>query len=117
MQQNTDSLTQYKNIRTKSDVANIILRVASNLPQGTLLDTFSISYDQGDATNAHVTIDMKGNVFKEDPNEEIAVVNQIFSDIKNDKELARFVKSVSLLSLNREESNGRQATAFNIHCS
>ena len=77
----------------------------------------NVSYDQGDSNDAHVTIDMKGDVFKEDPNEQIAVVNQVFSDFKNDKELSRFIKNVNLVSLNREEFNGQQVTGFNIHCS
>ena len=87
------------------------------MPKGALLSDLSINYDQNGANNAHVTIDMNGEVFKEDPNEEIKVVNQIFSDFKNDKDLAQFIKNVVLGPLNREGINGRQVTVFNIHCS
>ncbi len=117
VRQNTDKLAAYKNIRTKSDVALIVLKVASHLPRGALLKELNVSYDQGGSNDAHVTINMSGDVFGEDPNEEIAVVNRIFSDFKNDKELSRFIKTVNLVSLNREDFNGRQATGFNIHCS
>jgi len=117
LKDNTDKLTAYKNIRTKSDVVLILLKVASHLPQGALLKELSVSYDQSGSNDARVTIDMKGDVFREDPNEQIAVVNQIFLDFKNDKELSRFVKRVNLVSLNREDFNSRQVTGFNIHCS
>lgn len=116
-QQNTDLLAQYKNIRMKSDVNLIILRIASHLPQGALLSNFSVGYDHGNTKTVQVSIDMTGNLFKEDPNEQIAAVDRIYSDLKSDKELTRFVKSVDLVSLNRENFNGRQVTVFNIHCS
>ena len=35
-----DKLATYKNIRMKSDMAFILLRVASHLPQGALLNEF-----------------------------------------------------------------------------
>jgi Tfp pilus assembly PilM family ATPase len=117
LKDNTDKLVMYKNIRTKSDVVLILLRVASHLPQGALLTELNVNYDQGDSNDAHVTIDMRGDVFREDPNEQIAVVNQIFSDFKNDEELSRFIKNVNLVSLNRENFNGRKVVQFNIHCS
>jgi hypothetical protein len=116
LQQNTDKLTAYKNIKTKSDVVLILLRVASHLPQGTLLKELHVSYNRLDPNDGHVAIDMKGEVFGEDLNGQIAVASQIFSDLKNDKELSRFIKNVDLISLNRENLNGRQATEFNIHC-
>jgi len=115
-QQNTAQLAQYKNVRTKSDVARIILRLASHLPKGAMIKTLDLSYDQGDSNNGHVIIDMKGDVYNEDSNEQIAIVNQLYSDIKNDKELSAFVSNVNLVSFNPEVANGRQVTAFNIHC-
>jgi hypothetical protein len=117
LKDNTDKLAAYKNIRTKSDMAFILLRVASHLPPGALLQALNISYDQGDSNDAHVTIEMKGNVVGSLPNRQIAIVNRIFSDLKNDKELSRFIKSVSLVSLDRAELDGKSVTGFNIHCS
>jgi Tfp pilus assembly PilM family ATPase len=117
LKDNTDQLTAYKNIRTKSDMALILIKVASHLPQGVLLQQLNVNYTQGDSVDAHVTIDMKGDVFREDYNEQIAVVNKIFSDFKADKELAQFIQKVSLVSLNREVLNDKQVTGFNIQCS
>ena len=113
----TDKLTEYKKIRTKSDMALILLRVASHLPKGALLDYLGVFYNQNDPNDSHVTIDMKGYVEGDDPTEQIALVNQIFSDFKNDKELSKFIKNVDLVSLNREVANDRQVTVFNIRCS
>ncbi|MBF0571600.1 MAG: hypothetical protein HQL12_06970 [Candidatus Omnitrophica bacterium] len=116
-QQYVDKLTAYKNIRTKSDMSFILLKLASHLPPGALLNQLAIQYNKNDPDNSYVTIDMKGDVFSGDPHGQMAVVNQIFADIKEDKELSKFIKNVSLLSLIREEVNNQQATGFNIHCS
>jgi hypothetical protein len=116
-QQNIDKLGSYKNIRTKSEMVFILLRVSSHLPKGALLSQLDVKYSQDDFNATRVTIDMKGNVFTGDPNQQIAVVNKIFSDIKTDKELARFIKTVNLVSLNIAGVNGQQSTGFNIHCS
>jgi len=117
LQQNTGKLTAYKNIRTKSDVVFILLKAASHLPKGALLKELSVGYNQGDPNNAHVTIDMKGDVSGGDPNDQIAVVDRIFSDFKNDKELSRVINRVNLVSLSREDLNGKQVTKFSILCS
>jgi Tfp pilus assembly PilM family ATPase len=116
LKDNVDKLAAYKNIRTKSDVVLILLRVAAHLPQGVLLKESNIMYDQGGANNARMTINITGYVLKEDSHEQIAIVNQIFSDFKNDKELSRFIKSVSLVSLVSENIDGKPATKFNIRC-
>ncbi len=117
LQQNIDKLNQYKNIRTKSDVVSVILRVASHLPKGTLLTSLSISYSQGDSNNEHMNIDIQGMVVNGAFTEQIAVVNQVFADLKNDKELLRFINDVSLVSLNRAMYNDKEATGFVVHCS
>ena len=116
IKQNTDTLSSYKSIRMKSDVVMVLLRVASHLPQGARLKDLNIKYIESDTNDMHVSIDMSGDVFNEDSSEEIKVVNQIFSDIKNDKDLSQIMKDVSI-SLNLEQSEGRQVTGFKIHCS
>jgi Tfp pilus assembly PilM family ATPase len=119
MQQSSDLLAKYKNIRIKSDVASIVVRIASHLPQGALLSDLTISYgtDDPNSNKASVVIEMRGNVYKEDPNEEIAEVEKIYSDFKEDKELAQFVTKVNLVSLNRQMIGARQLTQFIINCS
>ena len=116
VQQNTDMLNQYKNVRTRSDMSKIILLIAARLPQGVLLTSLSIIYNQGDTAGAHVTIDMKGDIATDDPSQQIAMVNQVYSDFKNDKDLSPYISSVTLVSFNPETYNGRQATGFSIHC-
>ena len=114
--QNTDQLAQNKNIRTKSDVALILLKVASHLPKGVSLTEFQVDY-KGDISNMQVSIEMSGSAVKEDPNEQITIVDQVYSDLKKDKSLSPFIKSVNLVSLRQEENNGRKMTTFTIRCS
>lgn len=116
VQQNTDKLAQYKSIRTKSALSNIIFLVASQLPKGVLLNSLNISY-QTDDVKSHVTIDMKGDVVIDDPNLQIAMVNQVYLSLKKDKDLSQFVGGVGLNSFNPETYNGKNATGFSIHCS
>jgi len=117
LKDNIDKLNQYKSVRTNSDLSLIIVRVASHLPEGTLLSGLLISYNPGDANNGHVTIDINGLVVNKDPSEQEAVVDQMYADFKNDKELGRYINSVNLVSFTHEEYNGKQATGFNIHFS
>jgi hypothetical protein len=117
VQQNIDKLSQYKAIRTKTDISTIVLRVASHLPVGMLLTDLRVNYNQGDTNTAHVAIDMQGMVVNEDPNEQIAVVNQMFADLKSDKVLARFFSNGNLVSMNRQVTDGKQTTGFVIHFS
>jgi Tfp pilus assembly PilM family ATPase len=117
VQQSIDQLTQYKNIRTKSDITTIILKLASHLPVGTMITELNISYNQNDVSDAHVAIDMKGHVVNDDPNKQIEIVNQVYSDLENDKDLAHFISSVVLVSFNPETYNNQQVTGFNFHCS
>ena len=108
-----DKLTAYKNIRTKSNVVLILLRIASHIPQGAKLKIVTIDYNQTDTNDntAHVTFDLQGNVVGDDSNAQIVVVNQVYSDIKNDIELSQFVKTVNLVSLNSND----KSTDFVIH--
>ena len=114
---NISRLAGYKGIRRKSDVVSVILKVASHLPQGVLLANLNITYNQDSQEALSMTIDMKGEALQGDPNEQIAIVYRIFSDFKSDKELAGYVKQLNLVSINREEFNGRPSTGFVIHCS
>jgi len=117
LQQNTDLLTQYQGVRRKSNLAFILLKVSSHLPQGALLNGFDVKYEQADNNNTPVSISMSGVVLLPDFNQQVAVVNQVFSDLKNDKDLSTYFKTVSLASLDRQSFKGKQVTGFNITCS
>jgi hypothetical protein len=110
---NVDLLTKYKQIKTRSDVAFIVLRIASHLPKGALLNQIHI--DSSDPI--HVIVDMQGDVYQENAEARIAVINGVSASIKNDLKLNRFFKHVDLVSLNQETIEGRQVTGFTIRCS
>jgi Tfp pilus assembly PilM family ATPase len=114
LQQSTDSLQAYKNVRAKSDIALVVLKVASHLPKGAMLDKLSVQYPQ--ENSAYVVIEMNGHVVG-DPDKQIASVNQIYFDLKNDKVLLQFVKSVRLLSMVSQNIGDKKSTVFQIQCS
>ena len=117
IQESTEKLAEYKSIKIKSDMALILLRVASLLPDGTWLTSIKIQYEGTDLKNTHVIMDMEGNVFKDTPDEQIAVANGLVFSFRKDKILGGLVSSVNLVSLRRGNVDGRDVTSFVIHCS
>jgi hypothetical protein len=117
IQDNTDKLAAYKDINIKSDVASILLRVASLLPQGVWLRGFEIKYQGEGVKNTDVAIELNGYVFKDDPNEQIAVVNGLVLSFRDDPALSKLIHSINLGSLSRATVDGRNVTLFTIHCS
>jgi len=117
IQENTNKLSDYKGIKIKSEVSSILLRVASLLPEGTWLKSMTVQYEGSDLKNTHVTMGLTGDVFKDNPNEQIAVVNSLVLGFRNDKTLSGLMSSVNLVSLKRENIDGRDVTLFTIHCS
>ena len=63
IQENTEKLSDYKSIKIKSDMASILLRVASLLPQGAWLKSLNIQYEGGDLKNTHVTMEHDRGMF------------------------------------------------------
>ncbi|MDE1920740.1 MAG: hypothetical protein KGJ09_04945 [Candidatus Omnitrophica bacterium] len=116
-QQTMDKLNQYKNVRTKSDVSGIILRLAAYLPQGTLLTQLNIDNNQGDSNDAHVVIDIQGMVVSGGPDRQIETVNRMFLGFKKDKWLAKYISHVNLVSLTHQTYNNKEVTGFSIHFS
>ncbi|MDE2027472.1 MAG: hypothetical protein KGK03_02900 [Candidatus Omnitrophica bacterium] len=117
LQKSADKLHQYKNVSIRSDLAGLILRLASHVPQGTLLTKLTIDNSLGDTKDAHMTIDIEGVVVVGGANEQIASVRNMFSDFQDDKELAKVISNVSLGSLSRQTYKGKEATGFTIHFS
>ncbi len=117
IQENKSKISAYKNIRIKSDMASIMLRVASLLPQGAWLTGLNVQYEGGSVKSTHVTIDMTGYLFKDDPNEQMSAVNSLVLGFRKDKILSKFIKKVTLGSLTRNDMDGRVVTSFSIHCS
>jgi hypothetical protein len=108
-----DKGTAFKNIRMKSNVVPILLRISSHIPLGSKLKSVAIDYNEVDANDkgAHVALDLEGNVVGGDSNAQLTVVNQIYTDFKNDKDLSQYVKSIDLISINSSE----KSTDFTIH--
>jgi len=117
IQDNTNKLSNYKSIKMKSEVSTILLRVASLLPEGTWLKKMNIQYEGNDLKNTHLAMEVTGDVFKDDPNEQIAVVNGLVLDFRKDKILSSLISNVQLVSLRRENIDGRDVTLFTIRCS
>ena len=116
IQGNTEKLAAYKDINVKSDIASILLRLASLLPQGVWLQDLNIIYGGNSVASIHVTITMTGYVFKDDPNEQISLVNDLVLSFRSDPVLSKLVHSINLGSITRSRIDNRDVTTFVIHC-
>jgi hypothetical protein len=117
IQVNVQKLSDLKNIRTKSDVALILIKLTSLLPQGTWPTNYNVVYKQETGKEDSVVLNFSGYIVKDDPNEQIAAVNNMVVALKKDAKLSKFIKDVQLGSLQRVEINGRHFMKFAIHCS
>lgn len=117
IQESNNKLSEYKDIKIKSNVASILLEVASLLPQGAWLKDLNVRYGGTNSKNTHVEMDMEGYIFKNDLHEEIAAINDLVLGFKNDKKLSSLISSVNLVSLRRDKVGTRDLTSFVIHCS
>ena len=117
IQESANTLSDYKDINIKSDVASTLLRVASLMPQGAWLQDFKIEYAGKGVKNTHLSMDINGYLFKDNLNEQMADVNVLVSAFKNDKVLAKFISNVNLISLKKDKIDDHEVTSFVIHCS
>ena len=75
------------------------LKIASHLPQGASLSLLDIKYEENNANEVHVSIDMKGDVYKQDFNDQIAVVKPVVFGFQKRQRTYRFIKNVTPLFL------------------
>jgi hypothetical protein len=87
------------------------------LPQGTWPTNYNVVYKQETGKEDSVVLNFSGYIVKDDPNEQIAAVNNMVVALKKDAKLSKFIKDVQLGSLQRVEINGRHFMKFAIHCS
>jgi hypothetical protein len=113
-QTSTDQLAQFKGLRVRSEVTDVIVRVAAILPVGVKLSVLDITYP---SDSEKVSINIQGMVDSGTANQQLVMVNQIFASYKTDKSLQKYVDNVNLISISRSGYKNRDATAFVIRFS
>lgn len=124
----------YKSVPLKSDVTFFLNIIPRFLPQGAWLKELTINFFPGstDSTNPsrsgefraissqpqkekQVKINMTGYAFVENTNQQLRLVKNLISNMKNNKEFMRFFKNVSFTT-ETTELNGYPVTYFKINC-
>ena len=110
---NTDKLKGYKKIRTKTDVALLLVHAVRVLPEGMWLKDLSVRYGADDK----VTMDIAGYAYAADLNKQLRSVNALVAALRSSKELSGAISSVQLTSMQRQDINNVAVTSFVISCS
>ena len=111
----TDRLTQYKNIRLKSQMSLFLTLVPQLLPDGVWLRDFAINTKNPNDGSLSVTL--SGYAYLEDPNQQINLVNTLIDALKTNKEFSKNFKNIRLISVSRQNLMEYSVTTFNIECS
>ncbi len=131
IKQYNEKILVYKDIRTKSDMAPIMVLIPKLLPQGMWLKSFNIQYQeipkakqnaannktkikQPKDTSYTMRIELSGAVYTADPNQQIRLVNDFVLSLKKNPELAKYIKQVDLSSMQREEIRSSQRDSRNL---
>ena len=123
----------YKNVSPKSDAAFFLNMIPRFLPQGTWLKelTVNFSVESTDSKNSaksgsshaipqpqeekQVKVNLTGYAFVENINQQLRLVKNLISNMKDNKEFMRFFKNVSFTTETMDLS-GYTATYFKINC-
>jgi len=130
-------LKQYKNIRTKSDVALFLLLIPDLLPEGTWLRNLDIAYNdlttridastakkkksrQRDnrkaESEASLTMIIDGYAYSENKNQQFRLVNEFLRKIKTNGELSNFFQNFDLETTQSQKLDDYNVTFFKIVC-
>ena len=123
----------YKNVSPKSDAAFFLNMIPRFLPQGTWLKelTVNFSVESTDSKNSaksgsshaipqpqeekQVKVNLTGYAFVENINQQLRLVKNLISNMKDNKEFMRFFKNVSFTTETMDLS-GYAVTYFKINC-
>ncbi len=124
----------YKNTPVKSDVTFFLNIIPRFLPQGTWLKELTINFspESTDSTSfsksgksrttlsqsqkeKQVKINLTGYAFVENVNQQLRLVKNLISNMKNDKEFMRFFKNVNFTT-ETMDLDGYTVTYFKINC-
>ena len=118
IEENETKLKDYKVLPIKSYITEVFVYIPMLLPQGVWLEGLALKSGQAKDKSGQVSwsLDLSGNAYTDDPNQEISLVYELVSRIKKDKNLAKYFKTVTLTRLQRQEINNKTIISFHLIC-
>ncbi|HQP10198.1 MAG TPA: pilus assembly protein PilM [Candidatus Omnitrophota bacterium] len=106
-------LAYFKNLRTKSDVARLLLLLPDLLPEGTWVESIKIAYDdsasfdfspgtsaetekKASATPVELQMTIEGYVYSENQNQQFQLVNRLLKNLKANENFTGFFSKIDL---------------------
>jgi hypothetical protein len=118
--QTTSKLQNFRNIRVRSDIALLLVRVPKLLPPGTWIKNFAATYSPDQSATgietSKPTLIIKGYAYHEDPKEQFQLINQFLKNLEKDEKLSSIFAGFSLETSEGRLSNDVNATYFEITC-
>ena len=132
-----DKLLAYKDVRTQSNLAYNLILIPKLLPDGVWLDKFSVEfYDKPfinpkapsvtkdnkpgpkkvefERTIPKTTVNFAAYAYQQDVNQQLRLVNELVSNLKNDSNFSSQFESIDLLNVRTQDLNSYPVTQFEI---
>jgi hypothetical protein len=118
-----NKLTNYKDIRIKSNIAHYLHKIPALLPQGMWLKTFHVAYydtplkeDRLTRNVSRVSLVLDGYAYLKNANEQFRLVNLLVSVLKKESDLASSFDNIDLVTVQQESLQNHAVTYFKIVC-
>ncbi|MFH1359594.1 MAG: pilus assembly protein PilM [Candidatus Omnitrophota bacterium] len=124
-----NQLESYKNVRLKSDAAFYLNRIPDLLPRGAWLTRLKVSYQDNNPTSrtrrgrekpskiiTKTTINMRGYVYTEKPNQQIQVVNDFVSSLRQEPRFQETFEKIFSANARKENLDDYAVTSFEVTC-
>lgn len=115
-------LNQYKDVRTKSEVAYFLYKIPSLFPSGAWISNLTIEYAENTENRegsprrtSKVSVVIEGYVYLPNTNDQIRMANTLASKMKDDKDLAKVFNEVILTNVRQDTLNNDPVTNFRIN--
>jgi hypothetical protein len=118
-----NKLTNYKDIRIKSNIAYYLHKIPALLPRGTWLKTFNISYydtplkeDELTRIVSRVSLTLDGYAYLKSANEQFRLVNLLVSILKKEENFSDSFDNIDLVTVQQDSLQNHSVTYFKIVC-
>lgn len=118
-----NKLNQYKDVRTKSEIAYFLHKIPALLPQGAWISTLTIDYVENQENRdgvprrtSRINAVIEGYAYLPNPNDQIRLINSLVSKLKDEKDFARSFNDIVLTNVRQDTLNNDPVTNFRISC-
>lgn len=109
------NIKELKQVRTNSEVNNLMTIIPNLLPEGTWIKDLSIKYD-GSKSDAKPAVSFNGYAYLENTKEQFRLVHKLLTNFQRDKTFSDYFENIDLKSIRVEKLNDFVVTYFELVC-